>query len=124
MEFGKYLKALRLKKGLIAQTFAERIGLNPSHLSDIEAGRRLPPDDFGMLDAISKHLGLSEFERHELFDLAAEKREITPPDLSKYISANKQVTVFLRKAEAKGYKGKDFRELSKFLDEKKRSDGS
>ena len=122
MEFGKYLKTLRLRKGLIANIFAEKIGLHPTHLSDIEAGRRLPPDDFQTLDAIAGLLGLSTSERHTLFDLAAEKREITPPDLSKYISGNKQVTMFLRKAEAQGYRGKDFRELSKILDERKRRD--
>ncbi|GHT61251.1 hypothetical protein AGMMS49531_08060 [Endomicrobiia bacterium] len=34
--FGSYLKELRVKKGFTLRDFAEKIGVKPSELSDIE----------------------------------------------------------------------------------------
>jgi len=48
--FGKRLRELRGERQILQSTFAEKCGISPAYLSDIERGRRNPPADKVILE--------------------------------------------------------------------------
>lgn len=61
---GKKIKEQRRKKGLSQDTLAERIGIDPKHLSRIEVGRSYPS-----LETLSNIAQALAIEIKDLFDL-------------------------------------------------------
>ncbi|NMB41838.1 MAG: helix-turn-helix domain-containing protein [Firmicutes bacterium] len=61
LSFGKYLKQLRLKKGLTLKELAGLAGLSPSYLSRIERGKRNIPNA-RFLNRLAPHLDISPQE--------------------------------------------------------------
>ena len=55
--FGLRLRDIRLQFGFSLEQCAERLGISPSHLSNLECGRREP--SFGVLVAIANDLNVS-----------------------------------------------------------------
>src|SRR5690606_9158539 len=97
-KFGEYVKAKRLEKGINLRKLAEILEIVPAYMSDIEKGRRYPPDK-DKIYKIADALSLTEEETNELFDLAALAKENTvSPDLPEYIMGNDTLRVALRKA--------------------------
>ncbi|MBI2095786.1 MAG: helix-turn-helix transcriptional regulator [Candidatus Omnitrophica bacterium] len=97
--FGSYLKELRLLKGYGLRAFAEKIGMYPSNLSDIERGKKSPPRDAEKLAFIAVVLGIdrNSDEWVKLHDLSV--RDVPgrlAPDVSKYVSESKMVPLLLR----------------------------
>ena len=43
-KFGEFVKAKRQEKELSLRKLAEELGIVPAYMSDIEKGRRYPPD--------------------------------------------------------------------------------
>lgn len=41
--FGRYLQLLRIKRHIKQKELADAIGVNPSYISLLETGRKLPP---------------------------------------------------------------------------------
>lgn len=97
-KFGEYVKAKRMEKGVNLRKLAELLGIVPAYMSDIEKGRRYPPDK-DKLYKIAEVLHLTEAETNEMFDLAALAKENTvSPDLPEYIMGNEKARVALRMA--------------------------
>jgi len=63
-EFGKTLRKLRIDRGEILKTMAEKLDMTSSYLSAIECGKRNIPDD--LIQKLSAIYDLSESEQQEL----------------------------------------------------------
>lgn len=63
-EFGKVLRKLRIDRGEILKTMAEKLNMTSSYLSAIECGKRNIPDD--LIQRLSSIYDLSEKEQRGL----------------------------------------------------------
>lgn len=63
-EFGKALRKLRIDRGEILKTMAEKLAMTSSYLSAIECGKRNIPDD--LIQRLSAIYDLSEKEQQDL----------------------------------------------------------
>jgi len=98
--FGEFITQKRYDRGITVRRMAEIIGTSPSYYSDIERGRRNPPDSEAM-DKLIRALGLSDGEQIIFFDLVGKARSEVSPDLPEYIMANEEVRIALRIAKEK-----------------------
>jgi transcriptional regulator with XRE-family HTH domain len=96
LEFGKFLKSLRLDLGVGLRRFAEMVDLEPSNLSAIEHGRRPAPTDIEKLKEIADALGLVEGTENwgTFFDAAKRSGEL-PADI-RHMSNRHLVPTLLR----------------------------
>lgn len=65
-KFGKTLRKLRIDRGEILKTMAEKLGMTASYLSAIECGKRNIPNN--LIQKLISIYGLSEKEQQELLD--------------------------------------------------------
>ena len=95
-DFGPLLRDMRLKANLGLRRFADLIGVKASNLSDIENGRRHPPDDLEKLREIAETLGLAEDSEdwRRLFD-AAHRHGDLPADI-RHMAERELVPALLR----------------------------
>src|SRR5258708_24961500 len=95
-EFGAFLTALRTRAGIGLRTFAEMADLQPSNLSALEHGRRLPSQDADKLKEMASLLGLVEGSKdwEKFFDLP--KRATALPADVLHMAARPLVPVLLR----------------------------
>ncbi len=96
--FGEFIRAKRMEKGITLRHMATLLGIAPAYMSDIEKGRRYPPDK-EKLFKLSNILGLDMSDKDRMFDLAAsEKSDAVSQDISSYIMDDEIVRVALRTA--------------------------
>ena len=116
-KFGEFIEERRKKAGITLRGLAAILDIAPSYMSDIEKGRRYPPDK-EKLDEIAKHLMLSEDDKNLMFDLAAKEKENTISlDLPEYIMEKNLVRVALRKARDTNASDNTWKKIIKILDE-------
>jgi len=122
-KFGEFIAEKRKAKEISLRKMAELLDLSPAYWSDIEKGRRNPPN-INKLQEIAKLLGLSYEETDKMIDLASEDRDEIPMDLPEYIKESNLARTALRKARKKDeIEGKSdvtekaWREFIKALDE-------
>ena len=121
-KFGEYVKEKRLEKGINLRKLAEILDIVPAYMSDIEKGRRYPPDK-DKIYKISEALNLSESETNKLFDLAALAKENTvSPDLPEYIMGNDTLRVALRKARDINADEDEWMKVIEMLEAKEKGD--
>lgn len=97
MAFGKFIEERRKALGLTLRGFAAELDIAPAYMSDIEKGRRYPPDK--KLDEIAQILKLNETEKNSMLDLAAmAKTKTVSSDLPEYIMEKDLARVALRRA--------------------------
>lgn len=97
-KFGEFVKAKRMEKGISLRKLAEELDIVPAYMSDIEKGRRYPPDK-EKIYKIVEVLSLNQEETDTLFDLAAYSRANgVSPDLSDYVMGVDNLRTALRKA--------------------------
>lgn len=99
-KFGEFVTRKRKEKELSIRGMAEMLNLSPAYWSDIEKGRRNPPN-INILGEISKIFILSQEEFDEMVDMASEDRDEIPMDLPEYIKESDLVRIALRKAKNK-----------------------
>lgn len=115
-EFGKYVEKKRKDKGITLRGLALELDIAPAYMSDMEKGRRYPPDK-DKLREIARILILSEEEKNYMFDLAAMARENTvSPDLPEYIMEKDIVRVALRKARDKNVSDEEWEKVIKIFE--------
>ena len=105
-KFGIYITEKRIEKEIGLREMADILDISPSYFSDIEKGRRNPPN-LSKIQEIAQILKLSVQETDYLIDIASETRGEIPMDLNDYIKENNIVKIALRKArkiEEKGEK--------------------
>ena len=121
-KFGEYVKAKRLEKEVNLRKLAELLGIVPAYMSDIEKGRRYPPDK-DKLYKIAEVLHLTESESNEMFDLAALAKENTvSPDLPEYIMGSEKARVALRMARDTNAGEKVWQEVIDMLEAREKGD--
>jgi transcriptional regulator with XRE-family HTH domain len=100
-DFSRFLKEKRRLGEITVREMAELSGVSPGYYSDIESGRRNPPDR-EILDRIIAALDVSDGDRKHFYDCAGRARSEAPPDLPEYINEYEPVRVALRLAKDKG----------------------
>lgn len=95
--FGEFLQEKRVERQITLRKMAELLHMSAPYLSDIEKGRRNPPE-MERLDQISTILLLTEEEKSMMLNLAGRMRNSVAPDLPKYIMERDYVSAALRTA--------------------------
>jgi len=97
LAFGKYIEEKRKDLGFTLRGFAAELEIAPAYMSDIEKGRRYPPDK--KMDDIARALNLIGEDKEHLLDLAAKaKTKAVSADLPEYIMEKDLARVALRRA--------------------------
>lgn len=114
-KFGDFISEKRKDQNITLRGMAEELVIAAPYLSDIEKGRRNPPN-IEMLEKIASILKLTETERDIMFDLAGEERNEVAPDLPEYIMEMPEARTALRKARDKGKSDEFWKKVSETLD--------
>ncbi|SHK14092.1 Helix-turn-helix domain-containing protein [Hathewaya proteolytica DSM 3090] len=96
-KFGEFIVEKRKQQDISLRKMADLLDLSPAYWSDIEKGRRNPPN-INKLEEIAKLLGLSHEEMDLMIDMASEDRDEIPMDLPEYIKESNLARTALRKA--------------------------
>lgn len=117
MAFGKFIEERRKALGLTLRGFAAELDIAPAYMSDIEKGRRYPPDK--KLDEIAQILKLNETEKNSMLDLAAmAKSKTVSSDLPEYIMEKDLARVALRRARDGKLSDEGWQEVIDLIDKK------
>lgn len=117
MAFGKFIEERRKALDITLRGFAAELDIAPAYMSDIEKGRRYPPDK--KLDDIARILKLDETEKNSMFDLAAMARTKTvSSDLPEYIMEKDLARVALRRARDGKLSDEGWQEVIDLIDKK------
>ncbi|WP_441562356.1 helix-turn-helix domain-containing protein [Colibacter massiliensis] len=117
MAFGKFIEERRKALGLTLRGFAAELDIAPAYMSDIEKGRRYPPDK--KLDDIAQILKLNETEKNSMLDLAAmAKTKTVSSDLPEYIMEKDLARVALRRARDGKLSDEGWQEVINLIDKK------
>lgn len=95
--FGEFLQKKREEKQITLRKMAENLGMSAPYLSDIEKGRRNPPE-IEKLEQIAQILLLSDEDKTTMLNLAGKMRNTVAPDLPEYIMNRDYVSAALRTA--------------------------
>lgn len=95
--FGEFLQKKREDQQITLRGMAAKLGVSAPYLSDIEKGRRNPPE-MDKLDLIANLLHLSDDDKTIMLDLAGKMRNTVAPDLPEYIMGRDYVSAALRTA--------------------------
>ena len=123
MDFGEYVKALRIAEDRSLRQTAIAIGVTPQFFSDIENRKRsvFTPE---RLDSLKKYLHLSDEQTDILYNKASEARKTrfasVPQDFSGYIVDREYVMAALRTAKSLDADRNDWQQ---FVDDLKRRKG-
>ena len=123
MDFGEYVKALRIAEDRSLRKTEIAIGVTPQFFSDIENRKRsvFTPE---RLDSLKKYLHLSDEQTDILYNKAAEARKTrcaaVPQDFSGYIVDREYVMAALRTAKSLDADRNDWQQ---FVDDLKRRKG-
>ena len=97
LTFGEFLQRKRDEKQKKKRKMAEMLHVSAPYLSDIEKGRRNPPE-MEKLEQIAQILLLTDEEKSAMLDLAGKMRNSVAPDLPEYIIGRDYVSAALRTA--------------------------
>ncbi|WP_129724689.1 helix-turn-helix domain-containing protein [Xylanivirga thermophila] len=97
-KFGKYISEKRKDNGITLRGMADLLDFSAPYWSDIEKGRRNPPN-IEKLEEAAEILKLSQKEKEHMIDLASEDRDEIPLDLPEYIKGSELARTALRKAK-------------------------
>lgn len=82
--FGLYIRQKRIDNGISLRKMAELMDYSATYWSDIENGRRNPPN-VEKLEQICEQFALSSEDKDKLYDLAGDFVQVPPPDLTDYL---------------------------------------
>ncbi|MEQ4693442.1 MULTISPECIES: helix-turn-helix domain-containing protein [Providencia] len=95
-KFGKFLRKLRIDKGMVIRDMATMLGVSPAYLSAIELGKRAIPDSF--VDNLCDAFKLNSSERIDALHLADISQPSIKIDLTDAEDANRETMLaFARK---------------------------
>ncbi len=91
-KFGSFIRELRLKSEIGQRELADKIGIAPSYLNDIEKNKRAAPK----INVINKLSKLLNVDKNYLHDLAGISKKGVAPDISEYIDSNPKIISLIR----------------------------
>lgn len=106
-KFGKFLRKLRIDRGMVIRDMAEMLGVSPAYLSAIELGKRAIPDSF--VDNLCNAFKLNNDERRDILHLADISQPSIKIDLTDAEDANRETML----AFARKFKELDDEQLNK-----------
>ena len=118
MNFGEFVKQLRIAKQLTLRQCCADLGVDPSNWSKMERGVTPPPKDAGLLERWAKFFGVGKDKKQEFLDLAAIARSELPPDVAsdeRVLAALPAFFRAVRGSELEGDKLKEFIEDVRLL---------
>ena len=92
LNFGLYIRKLRIKNGIGQRELASKIGIAASYLNDIEKEKRTAPK----LTVVKKLSKILKIDSNFLNDLAGISKGNVAPDISEYIEKNPSIISLLR----------------------------
>lgn len=117
LAFGKFIEGRRKALGITLRGLAAELDIAPAYMSDIEKGRRYPPDK--KLDDIARILKLEGKGKNDMLDKAAMTRDKTvSPDLPEYIMEKDLARVALRRARDGRLSDEGWQEVIDLIDKK------
>ena len=116
LEFGRLMETKRKEAGITLRGMATLMNLSPTFWSDIEKGRRNPPD-IDKLEKLAQVLRFSSADKDIMFDLAGKAENTISPDLPDYIMSKDYIRTALRKARQVGER-EDWERFIRDLDKK------
>ena len=115
--FGAFIREKRTNQHITLRKLAGDLGIVPAYMSDIEKGRRYPPDK-EKLFRMAELLHLAPEEQAQMFDLAArEKDEGVSQDISDYIMDDQLVRVALRTAKKNNVSQKKWEQVIRLFND-------
>jgi len=115
--FGKFIEERRKALGFTLRGFAAELEIAPAYMSDIEKGRRYPPEK--KMDEIARILKLNDTEKTDMLDLAAmTKTKTVSSDLPEYIMEKDLARVALRRAKAGELSDEGWQEVIDLINKK------
>ena len=116
--FGEVFGRIRRERRVTLREVAEYVGKSIGYLSDVEHGRKTPPD----LDVVAKVEEILRVTDGTLLNLARQARAQRPTDLVRKLRARPLLAEMLLRAE--GLPDDELREEIQRLTERGREDGS
>lgn len=95
--FGEFIAQKRKEKRISLRKMANQLSCSAVYLSDVEKGKRNPPDR-NRLQILISVLELSQEEKRLFFDLVGTTRGIVAPDIADYLIAKPYMNKILRQA--------------------------
>jgi len=90
--FGKYVRSLRLSKGIGQRELARKLGISPSYLNDIELNKRDAPRG----EIVRSIIKILEADAKTLFDLAGQSRDDIAQDVAEFVQGSQETVELLR----------------------------
>ena len=109
--FGSYIRSERLSLNIGQRELAEKIGIAPSYLNDIEKEKRSSPKS-NIIKKIAKELNINI---NVLFDLAGLSKNSLAPDILEYIDKRPSITKLLRTIKNKNLENNQIEEIEKSI---------
>ena len=103
-KFGTFVRNRRTELGITLRDMAEKLGISPAYLSDIEKGNRKAPLDY--LEQLAVLLCVEESEMEFFIDLSVCTHS-NWPELNEYLAENKGARDFMRLAKNMGLSGEE-----------------
>ena len=117
LPFGKFVKSRRESLAIPQKVFAEKVGISPAYLSDIENGNRRAPEKY--LARIAMILGISDpDELSEFYDKAGISQKGHHYDINVYIHDKPSARRAFRTAMDEGWTDDDWREFIEIIKRK------
>jgi choline kinase/transcriptional regulator with XRE-family HTH domain len=91
-KFGPYIRELRISRKIGQRDLAQKIGIAPSYLNDIEKEKRTAPKS----SVIKKLSILFKVNNEELNDLAGISKQSLAPDIQDYVKNNPKIISLIR----------------------------
>jgi transcriptional regulator with XRE-family HTH domain len=117
MNFGGFIKELRLESGIGLREFCKTYGHDPSNWSKMERGVLPPPSDREILEKWAKQLGIKEGTKkwYDFFDLASVEKGRIPEDLLNDEEFVKKLPLFFRTIRGQKPTKEELKELANLL---------
>lgn len=125
-EFGEYIQKKRIESKLTLMVAANILGISFSYLSDMEKGRKLPPNSTKeehkeLLKKMRDCFQLTEEEYNELLEFADKElmnKGHLSNDITEYLTENPLATIALRKATNQNLSEEDWKKFIDRMDKK------
>jgi len=102
--FGTYIRELRIKNEIGQRELADRLGIAPSYLNDIEKNKRGAPKN----NVIKKVSLILKANLDLLNDLAGSSKKTLPPDIIDYVEKNPKIISLIRSVKNNNLSEDDF----------------
>jgi L-glutamine-phosphate cytidylyltransferase len=113
--FGSYIRELRIKNDIGQRELAQRIGIAPSYLNDIEKNKRSAPK----INVIKKISLILKADLNLLNDLAGISKKTLPPDVADYLENNKKAILLIRTLKNNDLDDKELEDIMQSINKTK-----